>query len=246
MTLRRAHAPMQFMAFATLIFVATSFKAQSANADATKPQASATVRAGAKSFTFPAPTSELVEAGSDYRVLFETFAPATNRLVAAYVRPDDFELIHTGKVKTLPMYALVEVPRVAEFTDVSVDIFKTVTDAMAKGLSSANSGTELKEQEEVLNRRLKQLNAKTGEIAFDQPVQLGTLFSTSDSSGFGMIMPVSANGTTMKMATGILAVRVRNRVVFGYLYRIYEDENTVTWMRKTLKDWSDLIQDANK
>jgi len=46
-------------------------------------------RVGLKSIVIPSPLSEMTEMGSDYRVVLEPLAPATNRLVAAFNRPED-------------------------------------------------------------------------------------------------------------------------------------------------------------
>jgi hypothetical protein len=66
-----------------------------------------------KSIAIPSPLKDLSEIGSDYRVVLETLAPATNRLVAAFNRPEDLHQILAGGDAPLARYALVEVPRLA-------------------------------------------------------------------------------------------------------------------------------------
>ena len=67
-------------------------------------------RVGLKSIALPAPSKELIETGSDYRVILDTLTPVTNRLVAAFLLPEDLKAIQTGPTP-LSRYALVEVPR---------------------------------------------------------------------------------------------------------------------------------------
>jgi hypothetical protein len=76
-------------------------------------------------------------------------------------------------------------------------------------------------------------------------VQLGTFFSRTDAYGVGLMLPVSAQGTTVKMAAGVLILRVRNRLLYGYLYTVYKDEDSVKWIAKSTSDWADAIQAAN-
>src|SRR5580700_403884 len=71
---------------------------------------SQTFRAGATSIAIPPPAG-LTETGSDYRVLLEFLAPDNNRLVAAFVLPDDWKVLHGGNAPPMSTYALAEVPR---------------------------------------------------------------------------------------------------------------------------------------
>ena len=77
------------------------------------------------------------------------------------------------------------------------------------------------------------------------PVQLGRLFSKRDAYGIGMIMPLSMGGINMKMGMGIALMRVKQRLLFVYLYAEYKNEDTVKWLRKTTDDWADAILKAN-
>jgi hypothetical protein len=100
--------------------------------------------------------------------------------------------------------------------------------------------------EEELNRRMKTLNLDDPKISFDKPVQLGSFFSKQDAFGLGMIMPVSSKGSTTTMVGGIILLRVKNRMLFAYLYATYKDQETVRWVRKTSEGWADAILAANK
>ncbi|HVU47472.1 MAG TPA: hypothetical protein VHD85_15170 [Terracidiphilus sp.] len=204
-----------------------------------------TYRAGLRSIAVPAPTGDLSEIGPDYRVLFEPLAPDTNRLIAAFVLPDDAAAVRGGGVGALKQYALVEVMRRAEFSDVSPDLFKQIEDGMATQFG-ADLNASLKDQQNELNHKLKALNDNAATVSLDKPVQLGALFSKQDACGFGVIMPVSAKGTTVKMAAGIMVLRVQQRLVFAYLYTEYKDDTSVQWMGKTAEAWADSILAANK
>jgi uncharacterized membrane protein len=110
----------------------------------------------------------------------------------------------------------------------------------------ANFETAMKEQEEEINRRLKALNSSAAAVSADKPVYLGALFSKADACGFGATMAVSSSGTTVTMAMGLSVIRVQNRVFFAYLYKRYEDESTLLWIRKASEQWADSILSANK
>jgi hypothetical protein len=213
-------------------------KAQTASA------AAPTYRAGLKSIAIPPPTSDLVETGPDYRVLFETFAPNTNRLIAAFVLPDEAAALRTGGTEDMSRYALVEVPRAAEFKEVTPEIFKQVADAVATEFG-ANLDADIKAGSDEVNQRLKDLNSSVSGITLDKPVQLGTLFSGSDEDGFGLVVQASAKGSTTKLAMAVVLVRVQDRVVIGYLCTVYKDVDTVHWLSRTSHAWADAIVKAN-
>jgi hypothetical protein len=205
-----------------------------------------TYRAGLKSIAIPPPTSDLAEIGSDYRVLLEPLAPDSNRLIAAFVLPDEAAAMRAGSSSGgLKQYALVEMPRRAEFATITPDLFKQVEDAMAAQFG-ADLNASLQDQQDALNRRLKALNGDAATVSLDKPVQLGALFSKPDACAFGAIMPISVKGATVKMAAGIVVLRVRDRVIFAFLYTDYKDESAVAWVHKTSEDWADAILSANK
>ncbi|HEY2466245.1 MAG TPA: hypothetical protein VGI45_00200 [Terracidiphilus sp.] len=221
-------------------FLATALLLPSSDSIA---QDAPTYRAGLKSFTIPLPSSELVEAGPDYRVLLEPLVPINNRLVAAFLQPADLDTLRSGPSAALGRYALVEIPRRVEFSEITPELFKQITDTIATQFGAAVDAS-LKDQQDEANRRLKALGS-SADITFDKPVQLGTLFSKPDASGYGMIMPVSVGGKTKKMIMGMIVVHVQARVLLIYLYGEYKDQSSLDWIRTTDEHWADAILQAN-
>ena len=200
-------------------------------------------RVGGQSIILTSPVEEMVEVGSDNRVILEVVVPESNRLIAGYVLKTEQAVLH-GAGTELTRYAMVQVPRQGEFADVSADDFKQIADGAGKQLGAAIDSS-VKEGETEFNRRMKSMNLDSLQATLDKPVQLGRLFARGDAFGFGMIMSVTMNGKTTKMVAGINLLRVRNRVLFAYVYSVYKDESTVEWMRNTSQDWADSILRAN-
>lgn len=248
--------PLASMAIALIFGLATA-SAQQGGAPAAEPAPSAptnswvvtvpaaqSFRTGGKTVVIPSPESGLLEIGDDYRVVLDPVVPDSNRLIAAFVAPQDAQTIRSGSNVQLLKYGLVEVPRRAEFIEADRDAFKQVSDAMAQQFGSSID-TSMKNQEDEFNRRLKELNPNAPAITFDKAVPLGIIFSKQDACAFGVIMPVSAKGNTIKMITSIGVLRAQNRILFLYLYSVYKDEDTVKWLRATSEQWSDAILKAN-
>jgi hypothetical protein len=178
--------------------------------------------------------------GPDLRVLMEPLAPAKLRLIAAFMLPDNLNQL-PGTTAPLTKYALVEVPRAAEFQDVDETIFKTVVDGMSQQFSSGNLQSTMQTE---IDRHFADLGA--GKLTVDKPTQLGTLFSKPNASGFAMLMPMALNDKTVTLVAATLAVRVRNRVLFGYLYTQYNDNTSVDGITKTSEAWVDAILKSNE
>lgn len=201
-------------------------------------------RAGALSFSFPSPGNNLVETGPDYRVLLEPLAPDSNRLVTAFVPSDAMDALHAGTKPALQEYALIEVLRRAEFVNIDDETFKQVVAGVGQQLSSGLAGSIQASQEE-LDHRLKALGSNDS-VTLDKPLQLGTLFSKPDASGFGMVMLLTVKEGTVKVAAAISVIRVHSRIFFAYFYIPFKDETTISQLRTRDEQWTDAILNANR
>lgn len=221
--------------------------AQQQPANQPQPPSSGTggFRVGGANVVLPSPDKDLVEVGPDYRVVFDVMVPDTNRLVAAFVSPDDLQVVHGKSQANLARYAVVEVLRQAEFADLSEDDFKTVVKQVAQQIGSSLASSTNSEGEEF-NRKLKALNPNAADIAIDKPVSLGVLFEKTDAFGYGMILPVTSKGQTIRMVGGIAVVRVAKRLLFAYDFAVFKDEDSATAIRRNTEAWADSILLVNK
>jgi hypothetical protein len=202
------------------------------------------VRVGAVSIAIPSPTNDLAEPGPDYRVIFETFAPTSNRLVAAFVPQDKMDAIRRGNAPPMDEYALVEVARRSEFTDIDSAAFQRIAEELAKQFSGDLSQFSSKGQEEI-NRNLKAL-AKSVSVTIDKPVPLGVFFSMTNAIGVGSITPYNVNGVTTRRVGCLAFVRVRGRVLSVLTYAAYKDEGTAMSVKTTSEQWARAILKANE
>jgi hypothetical protein len=232
--------PSLFVALAVPLALA----AQNQGAAATQAADVPTYKAGGTPIAIPPPTSGLVEVGVDNHSIMEVFVPDSNRLLAAFVLSEDLPGLRSSN-KALSKYALVEVPRQEEFTDLKASDFKEVADGMSKEFGAVLNSS-VKESEDEVNRKIKALNLGDANVKLDHPVQLGSFFSEQDAYGCGLMMSVSLNGQSTNMIAGIILLRVRDRLIFAYLYSIYKDQESVRWVRKATEDWADAILKANQ
>jgi len=215
----------------------------SAASCATALAADPVAKAGGVAITLPGPTKDFVEAGDKLRTtFFELLVPATNRLITAYVPLSHAADVGTGKIQgTLDIYGIIEVARQAEYTDCTPEIFEGVRQGLD---SSKNFDSHVSTVEQELNSRLKTLSTKQIEIG--KPAMLGTIFKKQNAAAIAMLMAFKQENRSVTMAAGIGLVRVRQRLLFTYLYRKYESADSVTWLRKSLEIWDDAILAKNK
>jgi hypothetical protein len=201
-------------------------------------------KAGGVALTLPGPANDYVEVGDKLRTtFFELLAPSANRLLSAYVPAQTLAELNSGKALAgVDVYAMAEVPRQAEYVDCTPQVFDKVLKDNESALGKFDAKT-LGELEQELNTHLKSLDAKPLEIG--HPEMLGGVFQKPNASGFAMLAAYKQGERSVTVAMGFGLLRVRQRVVFAYLYRKYESPDTVTWLRKILETWCDAILAKN-
>ena len=221
-------------------------------AGAISSQAKAQTAAGAGQGQFPVgdvsillpapPAQSMVELGNG-RGYFDPAVPDSNRLMAAFVLEKDVPTLHSASTQVLTPYALVETLRAAESSSISASDFKDLVDSVTKQIGSVLDSA-FKESEESFNQRMKAMNLNA-QVNFGKPVTLGTFFLKTDAYGFGMMAPVTANGTTTNMVVGTALLRVRSHIVFTYFYSAYKDDQSPGRVRAATEKWADAILAAN-
>lgn len=141
-------------------------------------------------------------------------------------------------------YALIEVGRRVEFTEIDSATFQQI--AVVLGKQSGGDISEFsKNGQEEINQNLKALG-NSANVKIDKPVPLGIFFSKTNAIGVGSITPYVVNGVTTNMAGCLALLRVRGRILSVFTYAAYKDEGTVIWVKTTSEQWADAILKANE
>jgi len=202
--------------------------------------------AGGVPVVIPPPDKEFVEVGSDKRDFFEYMVPSHNRLLCAFV-PADFLPRLKNSASGMGQYMLVELSRKLDEknTEVTSASFELVVLGMKQQLgdsSTLNQTVQTASQE--VSSKLKKLN-QSKDISIDKPAPLGTLFQTSDAYAFAMLASVSSGGVTTRAINASVLLRVRERLIFAYIYGSTDDEDSLKWIEKTAEQWVNEILTAN-
>lgn len=203
------------------------------------------VKAGGVVLIVPAPVSDFVESGDKLRTtFFELLVPSSNRLLSAYLPEQKFAELNAGKASGgLEVYAMLEAPRRAEYSDCTPQAFEQVLKSVGPTMGGFDA-KKLQDLQDEMNIRLKSLATKPIELG--HPEMLGGIFQKSDAAGFAMLTASKEGEHSVTMAGGFAVLRVKQRLIFAYLYRRYESPDTVGWLRKSLEAWCDAILASNK
>ncbi len=201
--------------------------------------------AGGIPVVVPSPEQGFPEVGTEKRDFFEYMVPSGNRLLCAFV-PAEFLPRLKNPAGGMRQYMLVELSRKLDEknTEVTSAMFEKVVLGVKGQIADPSSLMQTVQTTlEEINRNLKQLESK--EVSVDKPTPLGTLFQTSDAYAFAILAPVSSGGTTSRIINASVLLRVRDRLIFAYVYGSSDDENSLKWVEKTAEQWTNGILIAN-
>jgi hypothetical protein len=187
------------------------------------PAESLLMNIGGKIIDFTLPDSNFTEASNRYNSMFNLFVPANNRLICGYLTKGDMQKLAEGKDPEMESYILVEVSREAENLDCKPKDFKEVIASIGDVSNIITSSTDgvLKE----VNDKLSSMNIQ--EIQLNDPKNLGVIFSKEDAIASGMIYKVRQGESVKTYIASILLMRIKERLVYVYLYKVYLNKTTV-------------------
>jgi hypothetical protein len=201
-------------------------------------------KAGGVALVLPAPASDASEVGDRVRTtLFELMVPSSNRLLSAYLPAQTLADLNAGK--TMPgfdSYAMVEVIRGAEYNDSTSESFRQALQSVSEAFGHLDA--QRSDWESELNVHLKSLGGRPIELG--KPELLGILFQKTDATGFAMLSTMKQADDTKTMSVGFAYLRVRQRLIFAYLFRKYESPETVKSIKNELDAWTSEILAKNK
>ena len=175
---------------------------------------------------------EISSLSPETRNLAETMTPPSNRLLAIFVSEDDLGRIMKGEVPKFGRYMLLQVFRELENTNISNGQFRQLV-AQIK----AQQNTLPKEYE--LSQKMK----------IGEHVPLGVFFEQSNAIGFASLVKYQAEAEGEKLdyvvAGGTSFIRVKQKVLYAYVYGTYENQDDLNWVRSKSREWVNSLLTFN-
>jgi hypothetical protein len=212
---------------------------------------SAVVLIGGRYIRVPTPTGFVRYDGKDSGIdrLQASFAPPSNRVLAAFGEPADLENVQNKSFPTLSRSFNVQSNGQFDQTTVSPEEFATVQLALREqfDLLKKNSASAMSEVENNASSALSQelddaIKVKVGEVA-----PLGVFAETHDSICFSLLVKAQLTGGPLEDAidpvtvvSGCVAL-VREHVVYLFANSAYEDKTDAEWTRQQIVGWRDAV-----
>lgn len=199
------------------------------------------VQAGGTEIIIPIP-DQYVEVGDEHR-FFPDEAP--NRLLAWFVKLEDMKKFSSDNKEILNRYMQIQISKGAENRTISASDFSKV----AASVSKQQNADYAKSMQEV-NRILKKLamaSKDIPEVEISHPKSLGTFLKTDRAVGFLMLMSVSSKEQEkpIPVLCGGTIMRVREKLIFAYVYAEAHDKDAMQWVKSTSRQWAESIIKVN-
>ena len=226
-----------------LIFMVSLFAQSGKISDQSlyKAADSLVLNVGGKNIDFTLPDPGFLEVSNRYATVFNLFVPETNRLLCGFLTKSDVQKITDGKDPLMESYILVEISKEAEHLDCKPKDFKEVLASIGdiSKIISSSSEDALKE----VNQKLNTMDIQS--IQLNDPKSLGVLFSKEDAIASGMIFKVQQGELVRTYMCSMLITRLRERLVFIYLYKTFSGQTTVKEMISLTDKYSVALLTAN-
>ncbi|MCK6606177.1 MAG: hypothetical protein L6Q59_14875 [Ignavibacteriaceae bacterium] len=205
-------------------------------------QSSNIYKIGGAGIKIPQPNTDLVEVGYENRELLEVCVPTSNRLVCAFLTGSDMSKIEAGQEPDMKTYAFIEVLRSGEYYDCSQSDFSEVLSGFETESGIINATTFGEVQNEI-DRRTAALDAEGIQIGYTK--DLGAFYKKNNAFAFGFLMSVETSGIKTVVVCGATIALVKKRLIFIYLYKAYEGNESINWIGNTMEKWTDKILLSN-
>lgn len=199
------------------------------------------VQAGRTEIIIPIP-GQYVEVGDEYRFFPEE---APNRLLAWFVKTEDMKKFLPDNKEVLNRYMQIQISKEAESRTISASDFSKVAAAVSKQ-QNVDYAKSMHEANRIL-KKLATASKDIPEVEISHPKALGTFFKTDRAVGFLMLMSVSSKDQEkpIPVLCGGTIMRVREKLIFAYVYAEAHDKDAMQWVKSTSKQWAESIIKAN-
>lgn len=212
------------------------------------------VRLGDKVISIPDPDGfeEAMSQFPKYKERVIATEGPDNDALLAHSPVSDCELMRNGSAATYDHYTKVSVLKVGRELTVSRAL---MTEAVASFRKNAGTyldpnGATMKSLAKKAARGLTEADARETKLDFTQTQHLGEFDVRPDINSFLLLMTVrvSAGGTeaTVPMLTSLSFVRVKERIIYVYVFKKYRAETDVEAIKQFTTKWTTGIVAANK
>jgi len=230
-----------------LFLVGSSGIAQTSKTEVT------TFQLGNQLTVIPAPEG-FEEAASQFESVKELFSRtevADNDMLSVDLPKADCDKLRAGEAATFKLYTKVSIRKAIRDLDYSSERFAELVATFRKSGAQALdvNGPVVKNAVRQLDKGLSEINKKETTVALSQPVNLGEFDTRPNVYGVILLLTFTSKSgdseVTTPLVAGLSYVRVKQRLIYVYTYRVYNSAADVAALRDLSKQWLTKILAAN-
>lgn len=219
----------------------------------TAPQKGLSYSFGKITINIPAPDG-FAEAASEVEHVRRTFEATESPLLdflASHVPTESFARLKNGEPIEVNFYTKVSVQKRSREVNISAKEFSelvTYIEANNTNLFDVESPA-MKSALKDTSKGLSELLETNAKLDLSQPVYLGVIQKTENSYGTLMMMKLNLQvGESQKEGLMIFSanlIRVKQRMIFLYVYHRFDAEADIATTRNLTKQWMNKVLNAN-
>jgi len=211
------------------------------------------VRLGDAQVVIPPPEG-FEEASSQFDRVKEGFTATEspiNDMVAVFLPTNICEQYRQGKQPGLTFYTKVSVLKAQRETPFSADDLAGVAAEFRRtGIQAMDpNGPKMKAQLEHMEQGLSNLNSRATNIEMSKPINLGEFDVRPNVYSVLLLITLkvaSESGSEVRpMLAGMNVLRVKNRMVYLFTYRLYQSRTDVETLTNFSRKWNNMVLAAN-
>jgi hypothetical protein len=212
-----------------------------------------TFQLGNQLTVIPAPDG-FEEAASQFESVKDQFSRTEvpdNDMLSVDLPKADCDKLRAGEAATFNLYTKVSIRKAVRELDYSSERFAELVATFRKSGAQALdvNGPALKSAVKQLDKGLSEINKKETKVALSQPVNLGEFDTRPNVYGVILLLTVTSKSgdseVTTPLVAGLSYVRVKQRLIYVYTYRVYNSAADVAALRDFTKQWLTKILAAN-
>ena len=214
------------------------------------------VSLGGTNIKLPAPEefSEVSEVSPQTRSQAEKLTIPQNRLLAYFVPDADLERLKKSQGATLEYqrYTMVQTLRAAESLNMSTQDFRGLAQRVRQeqGQFPERDREQAQAYVDDASDRLSKERGVAVDLKVGQPQALGVFADGDDYIASALLAKMKAAMGEKSVEFVIVSasgfLRVKNKLIFAWVYSKYDSQEDIDWVRAAAKDWIQGILSANQ
>ena len=201
-----------------------------------------TVTVGGQNITLPAPSNyfQVYGRSSNYDTFANSAVPPSNKLLAVFMNESSLADILKNELPTSGTMFYIQYNRKLDRV-INQDEFNQLKQYLSKNIESGIS-----KNHDLISQIADNASKVVGiKMNIQDPICIGTFGEDSNSLGFTILSRNEVNGDIVVSVASCIYALVKNRLLYIYTSKTYNDKADIPWCRDSAITWKNAILSAN-